>query len=157
MVCSISCSISAVFIIGMMYFYYSTGFSKVMKNYKNTLSENAKNKYEEISKERRNISIQGYFLGFLLSFIIIILYYYKKIKLTQRNLVCITLATSFIVNYFYYVLYPKSDWIVNYLKTEQEIKNWRLMYKEMQFNYHFGLLLGIIAVGIFSFAFTCNN
>jgi hypothetical protein len=30
-----------------------------------------------------------------------------------------------------------------------------LMYREMQYNYHMGLVLGIIAVGILGFAFRC--
>lgn len=155
MVCTISCMISTVFIIGMMYFYNSTTNNPIMKNYKNTLSASAKIKYDEISKERSKISLQGYILGFFLSSIIIILYSLKKIKLSHTSLVCITVSITFIVNYFYYILHPKQDWLLSYLKSEKEIKAWRLMYKEMQFNYHFGLLLGIIAVGIFSFAFRC--
>jgi hypothetical protein len=126
-----------------------------MKNYKNTLSQSAKIKYDEISRERRKISMQGYILGFFLSSVVIILYSLKRIKLSHMNLVCLTVSITFIVNYFYYILHPKQDWLLSYLKSEKEIKAWRLMYKEMQFNYHFGLLLGIIAVGIFSFAFRC--
>jgi hypothetical protein len=64
-------------------------------------------------------------------------------------------ASCFITNYFYYTLYPKSDWLLNYLKNPEEIKNWLRLYKEMQYNYHMGLVLGIIAVGVFAFAFRC--
>ena len=71
------------------------------------------------------------------------------------SLVCIVVATAFITNYFYYMLYPKSDWMLNHMNNQDEVKAWLLMYKEMQYNYHMGLVLGIIAVGIFAFAFRC--
>jgi len=29
------------------------------------------------------------------------------------------------------------------------------MYKEMQYNYHFGMVVGIVAVGVLAFAFRC--
>ena len=58
-------------------------------------------------------------------------------------------------NYFYYMLSPKTDWMLSHMNNEKEIKSWLLMYREMQFNYHMGLALGIIAVGILAFAFRC--
>ena len=70
-------------------------------------------------------------------------------------LVCTVVATAFVTNYFYYMLSPKTDWMLNHLTNKEEIKAWLLMYREMQFNYHMGLVLGIIAVGIFAFAFRC--
>jgi hypothetical protein len=45
--------------------------------------------------------------------------------------------------------------MLNYLQNKDEIKGWLEMYREMQFNYHMGLTLGIIAVGILAFAFRC--
>ena len=53
------------------------------------------------------------------------------------------------------MLSPKTDWILSHMNNEKEIKSWLLMYREMQFNYHMGLVLGIIAVGILAFAFRC--
>ena len=53
------------------------------------------------------------------------------------------------------MLHPKTDWMLNYLSNPQQIKAWLEIYKTMQFNYHFGLVLGIIGVGILGFAFRC--
>ena len=71
------------------------------------------------------------------------------------SLVCIVISTSFVTNYFYYSLSRKSDWMLNHMGTPEEVKAWLQMYKEMQYNYHMGLVLGIIAVGILAFAFRC--
>lgn len=158
MVCSISCMISAIFVIGMIYFYNLTDKSTIVKHYKSSLSNDLQKRYEKITKERMNISYQGYILGLILSLGII--FYNVKIispnlRLNSVSLVCTILSTAFITNYFYYMLSPKTDWMLNHMNNQQEVKAWLLMYREMQYNYHFGLVLGIIAVGIFAFAFRC--
>ena len=156
MVCAFSCMISAIFIIGMIYFYNLTDKSDIVKHYKSSLSSDLQKRYEKITKERTNISYQGYILGVIFSLGII--FYNLKIKHSKMNttsLVCTVVATAFITNYFYYMLSPKSVWMLNYMSNQEEVKSWLLMYKEMQYNYHMGLVLGIIAVGILGFAFRC--
>ena len=156
MACAISCMISAVFVIGMIYFYNLTDKSDVVKNYKSSLSSDLQKRYEKITNERANISYQGYILGVIISLGII--FYNLKMKGSKMNtsaLVCTVVATAFVTNYFYYMLSPKSDWILNHMNTKEEIKAWLLMYREMQFHYHMGLVLGIIGVGILAFAFRC--
>jgi uncharacterized membrane protein YkgB len=156
MACSISCTISAVFIIGMIYFYNITGKSEIVKHYKSSMSSDLQNKYDSISQERLSISYQGYALGFIFSLCII---YYnlkmKQVKMNNTALVCTVVATSFMTNYFYYILHPKSDWMLKHLQNKEEIRAWLQMYREMQYNYHLGLALGIIGVGILAFAFRC--
>jgi uncharacterized membrane protein YkgB len=156
MACAISCMISAVFVIGMIYFYNLTDKSEVVKYYKSSLSSDLQKRYEKITNERATISYQGYALGVILSLGII--FYNLKIKGSKLNtsaLVCTVVATAFVTNYFYYILSPKSDWMLNHMNNKEEIKAWLLMYREMQFNYHMGLVLGIIGVGILAFAFRC--
>ena len=156
MACSITCSISAIFLIGMIYFYNLTNKSEIVKHYKSSLSTDLQKRYDKITKERSQISYQGYILGVLISLFII--FYNLKIKQNKMNntsLVCTVVATSFITNYFYYMIHPKSDWMLDHMNNKEEIKAWLMMYREMQYNYHMGLVLGIIAVGIFAFAFRC--
>ncbi len=156
MACSVSCSISLIFIIGMIYFYNATSKSEVVKQYKTRLPKDLQIRYENISRERMMISYYGYGLGVLLSLAII--FYNKKMKgklLSNASLVCIVLSVSFFTNYFYYMLSPKTDWMLNHVKNPEETKAWLQMYREMQFNYHLGLVLGIIAVGVLAFAFRC--
>ena len=156
MACTISCMISAVFIIGMIYFYNMTDKSTIVKHYKEKLSSDLQKRYDNIAKERMTISYYGYGLGVILSLIII--FYNLKIKGAKMNtfdLVCTVMATCFLTNYFYYILSPKSDWMLNHMGNQEEVKAWLQMYREMQYNYHAGLALGIVAVGILAFAFRC--
>ena len=102
------------------------------------------------------ISYKGYVLGVIISLGII--FYNLKIKgtkMSNSSLVCTVIATAFITNYFYYMLHPKSDWMLNHMGNQEEVKAWLQMYREMQYNYHMGITLGIIAVGILAFAFRC--
>jgi uncharacterized membrane protein YkgB len=140
----------------MFYFYNIAGKSEIIKHYKATLSSDLQKRYDKISKERLMLSYQGYALGVILSLGII--FYNLKIKHSKMNtasLVCTVIATSFVTNYFYYMIHPKSDWMLDHLQNKEEIRAGLQMYKEMQFNYHIGITLGIIAVGVLAFAFRC--
>jgi len=148
--------ISMIFVIGMIYFYNMTGKSEIVKNYKKTLSTDLQKRYEMITKERKILSYQGYALGVALSICLIIYNtYFKEQKMSTSAMVCLVIATSFLTNYFYYILSPKSDWVLNHTTNQEQVKNWLKMYREMSFNYHAGLALGIVAVGVLAFAFKC--
>ena len=153
MVCTISCGISIMFIISMIYMNIMSYKNKTVQKYKDQLPDEYKQKYENIVKERTKIYYQGYALGFIIFYN----YYIKKDKLSITNILCIVLATSFITNYFYYVLHPKSNWMLDtdIDKDPEQVKKWLDMYKHMQIYYHTGLLLGIIAILVLAFAFRC--
>ena len=156
MACTISCMISAVFVIGMIYFYNITDKSEVVKHYKQKLSSDQQKRYEKIVEERTKISYTGYILGLVLSlFIIFYNMNLKGAKLSNTSVVCVVIATSFLTNYFYYTLSPKTDWMLNHMNSQEEVRSWLQMYREMQYNYHIGIVLGIIAVGVLAYAFRC--
>jgi len=156
MACVFSCIISAVFVIGMIYFYNKTTNNKVILFYKEQLPSDLRKRYEKISNERMKISIFGYLLGLILS--LFILFYNIKLAKKKMNtfaIVCTVMSTCFLTNYFYYILTPKSDWLLNHINSPEQVKAWLQMYREMQYNYHMGIVLGITAVGILAFAFRC--
>ena len=156
MACSISCAISAIFIIGMIYFYNSTSKSAVVQHYKSKLPSSLKERYDKITNERMMISYYGYAIGFILSLFII--FYNLKLKGSKLNnvsTICIVTSVCFLTNYFYYILSPKSDWMLDHMTNQEQVKLWLQLYRTMQVYYHSGLVLGIIAVGIMAFAFRC--
>ena len=158
MPCSITCMVAVALIISMIYFQNATSKSKIIQEYKKQLPSNLQNLYEKITAERVRLNYYGYSLGLILS-LIIILYNYKlrssKYKLTSISLVCLVIVVSFFTNYFYYILSEKSTYMLDHINSPEQTKAWLLMYKEMQYNYHFGMVVGIIAVGVLAFAFRC--
>lgn len=141
MICTTSCTGFFIIFIGMIYFTLK-GPGDKHKRFENLLNDNQKITYEKIKLERRNIYFKGYFLGFFLSILIIL--YSPKIKKT--NMICTIGVVSFVTNYFYYILSPKSDWMVLHLHSTEQKKAWLEIYRTMQYNHHFGFLLGIIAL-----------
>jgi hypothetical protein len=158
MPCTITCSISAIFLIGMIYMNYSVAKSQTIVKYKSQLPHDLQHIYNKITNERTTIYYQGYVLGLIISVCIIMFSVYTRHKLlSTTSMVCLVSATCFITNYFYYTLSPKKNWMLNYIKTPEQTKAWLQMYRTMQTYYHTGLLLGIIAVGIFAYAFRCKK
>jgi len=138
----------------MIYFYNSTSNNPTIIHYKQQLNTQQREAYDKIAKERLHISIQGYALGFVFS-LMIIYYFYEKKQIKPSGVVCLVLATSFLTNYFYYVLSPKSDWLLNHVESREQTQAWLAMYRTMQYYYHAGFVLGIVGVGIFAYAFRC--
>jgi hypothetical protein len=140
----------------MIYFYNRTNKSAIVKHYKEKMPTDLQKRYDNISEERMKSSVYGYILGFILSlFIIFYNLNFKRVRMNNTSLVCTVMATCFLTNYFYYMLSPKSDWMLNHVSNSEQVKAWLQMYREMSYNYHAGLVLGIVAVGVFAFAFRC--
>ena len=78
---------------------------------------------------------------------------FMKIKTSTMSLVCIIGAITFTTNYLYYILYPKTDYMLLHLNDKKQIEGWLNVYKSMQFKFHLGFVFGIIAVIIFSASF----
>jgi prolipoprotein diacylglyceryltransferase len=140
----------------MIYMNNATTKSQTIQKYEAQLPRNLQEIYRKIQRERLHIYYYGYSLGFILSLIIIIYNYQNnssKSKITTTHMVCIVISTSFITNYFYYMLSPKTTWMLDHIKTPEQTKAWLEMYKSMQKYYHTGLVLGIIAVAFLAVAF----
>jgi uncharacterized protein YacL len=108
---------------------------------RNTLSEELDKKYEKIAKQRRNHYILGLLIGLFISYIVIkntnIKNYFTRITLFFT----ITLGTAII----FYMIMPKSDYMLNHLKTPEQNKRWLDIYKTMKNRYLLGFILGILA------------
>jgi len=149
MVCTLSCGISAIFLIGMMYMTFSIDKCAISSRFMETLSDDQKRRYKKITQERRMIYICGYLFGFFLSG----LYISGMQDMERRNsttLLCTVGAITFLTSYFFYILFPKSNLMILELNDPVQRKEWVRIYKKMQYHYHIGLVLGIIAVLFFA-------
>ena len=156
MVCLTSCLGAVFFIVSMIYTQNAMHKSQVIQQYKNQLPEDLQKVYENVTKERQQINIYGYVLGLIISLAVILFNYrLKQNKLTTFNTICLVAVISFVTHYFYYMLTPKTTHMLEHIKTPEQTKAWLQMYKNMQFYYHSGLLLGLIAVILLAFAFRC--
>jgi len=139
----------------MIYSTNATEKSGVLRKYRSQLPADLNERYDKITKERRDIYYQGYVLGFVLSVLVIFLNKQRKVTMTTWSMVCTVIVISFLTNYFYYTLSPKSDWMLNHIEEPEQTKAWLHMYRSMQVYYHGGLALGLVAMGVFAYAFRC--
>ena len=125
-----------------------------VKSYRNNLPDDIRKEYDRIVSERRQIYFTGFLIGFVVSiFIIIINVRMLKKKMPVLAMVCLVIVVSTVVNYFYYMLYPKSNHMVSLLKTDKQREDWVRVYKSMQYYYHSSFVMGAVAVGVFAYAF----
>ena len=144
MICYKCCGVALVFLIANIFMIFTC--SKKLKNdFKNTLSNEEKNLYQNIINERKRIYYSGYLLGIFLS-ILVVAFFKKLLKLNKMSNVCIIATITFVTNYLFYILYPKKDYMILHLKNKEQIEEWLDIYKYMQFRYHLGFVLGIVAL-----------
>ena len=68
-------------------------------------------------------------------------------------MVCVAVVISTLFSYFYYILSPKTKFMISLLKTDEMREDWFKLYKSMQYYYHASYALGAVAVGVFAYAF----
>lgn len=154
MPCTITCFLALAIIVAMVIMTSMVHNDPSIQSYRKQLPDDIKNTYDEISAERAQIYYTGYVVGFILSILVILLNrIVLKNKMPASAMVCLAIVVSTFVSYFYYVLSPKSKYMVSVLKTESEKEAWLKIYKSMQYYYHLSFVLGIVAVGVFAYAF----
>ena len=75
-ICSKTCFIAFIFLVGMIYMTFSIDKCEISDSFVDSLNDAQLEQYRLIVKERRNLYIQGFLLGLALSAIYV---YYKKI------------------------------------------------------------------------------
>jgi len=143
MLCGTSCFAAVVFLIANLYVTFTADKTSGKDALYNTLDKNDIVRYEAIVKERRNIYLQGYGLGILIALVLLSLM--DRRKMGKMALVCFAGGITLTVNYLYYMLKPKSDYMVLHLNKEDQRQAWLNINRHMQVKYHLGLVLGILA------------
>ena len=137
---------------GIVFFFISVAFicatiattnnvKHIKQDLLDQLTEKEKEIYAEIVEERKMIYYQGLLLGDFIATIYILFTFDNDIYRT----LFVSIGLTFIVNYFYYILMPKSKYMLEYLDSPNENKAWLKIYRFMQVRYHAAFLYGLIA------------
>ena len=139
------CFESALLGIGLLGASVYTSFvpKEEVNMLKNMLSGDALNAYKNINKERFTQYFQGLALGFLL--VILINNFYGDMITNSFHRTTLFLLIVMSVSLLYYMMMPKSDYMLNHITTEKENKAWLHVYKTMKNRYLIGFLLGALA------------
>lgn len=149
MVCVSYCLIATIFVAAMLFVMLSTEKDRKIQAFYNSLDPYQQDVFKKISKER----ITLFFCGLLLGTLIGALCIYLLPDTGKVSVSCMFTAFVFVVAYFFYVLMPKKNYMVESLTSQEQVTMWLEVYKVMQYRYHLGLLFGIIGYGLFVYAY----
>jgi uncharacterized protein YacL len=108
---------------------------------RNTFTEDLDKIYGDIVIERRNHYVIGLILGFFLAYFLL-----QLVKINNRfHKMSFFVLVTFMTAVVFYFLMPKSDYMLNHLKTQEQNKKWLEVYKTMKQRYFLGFLFGALA------------
>lgn len=139
--CLITCLLASGLMGSMIYTFLSVNKIKMMKDFSDKLDINQRNKYEKIKQERMKLYVEGYLIGLIVSLLIV----FKLNNISKYEKVCLFVVIAIGINIIYYLAYPKSDYMLNHLKTTEQNKAWLKIYKTMRNRYLFGFIMGVMA------------
>ncbi len=156
MICGWTCFVAAMFIIANILFTFLMDKHGAVKDYQESLDATQKKVYEKIVNERKNLALQGYGLGLGLSIGFLVGRHFltkgkKSLLSASVSGLCFTVAITFIVQYFYYMLMPKKDWMLHYLNTDKQKEHWMKVYRAYSWNYHLSIVLGLVGAGLLGY------
>ena len=142
-----NCLLFAILGLGLLggSFAISTMTQEQHTKLRTLFSKELANKYDDIVKERRNHYIIGIVLGIIISFIVIKNSNISNYLTRMAIFLSITLGSGIII----YMILPKSDYVLNHLKSPEENKKWLEVHQYMKNRYFIGFGLGILAALLF--------
>ena len=144
--CHLWCLLASGVFAAMLMVMLNPRKTEIIKNFQATLDNNQNRIYMEIVKERLNIYLVGLTLGLILGFLYL---QYNTSKVASRACV-FTVLVLFTTNIFYMIV-PKSQYILPLLNTEEQRLRWLDVYTEMKYRHILGALLGVVAYLVLSY------
>ena len=148
--CITFCTVGIMLLVANLVVCLTADKSKQKDEFYATLDADLIKRYEGIIEERKSIYVRGLLYGLLLSAVLI--GYAKmetKTRFNKGMYICVAGGTTLLTNYLYYMISPKSDYMVLHLNSPKQREEWAKINRSMQLKYHVGLVLGILAAGMF--------
>jgi hypothetical protein len=105
---------------------------------------NQKQLYEQIVRERKALAIQGFVLGLIISALYL---YFMGLSINPLANGCIYAGLTLIVQTIYYLLSPKSTYMVEHL-SEDQLNLYAESNRTMQLRWITGTLLGFLGLAL---------
>lgn len=138
------CLIAVALLGGYLYTMLTCTDCPPFKEYEESLDPKQKALHRLIKKERSELFIQGFVLGIAAGLLYLYIFHGNFNVLANA---CIFTVIVMGVQYVYYTIMPKTAYMLPNLKNQKQIDGWFRVYKEMQYRYHLGMIIG--ALGFF--------
>ena len=145
--CGLLCLIAAGLFGSMLYVMLSHGRDSNISKFVQVLNEEQTTIYYNIVRERMTIYIYGLILGLLAGFT-----YISYVPLKSTLGICTFVIIILGILFLFYRIYPKSDYMLNHLTTQEQNVAWVNVYRDMRNRSHIGFVLGAVAFVLFGCA-----
>jgi len=124
------------------------------KAFEDTLDNDQKEVYYRIKKERMTLYLTGLAIGTALAIAFLFLNPVKSLLAT----ICLFMLIAWSFTYFYYTLMPKTEFMLEYLTSSDQIEKWVDVYRDMQVRYVGGFAFGALAYALLCYGvFKCDG
>jgi hypothetical protein len=162
----ICCFTACIFITYMIYTNIKTQKHQLIVDFQKSLSNTENNIYKKIVQERKTIYVRGFLLGIASTIILLwgSILFTKYVscgksiclflrQMAKANKLCLGIVVTFVVTYGYYMLSPKSDYMILHLNDKEKRQKWLEVYKYMQSQHHYGFVYGLLGAAFLSIMF----
>jgi hypothetical protein len=118
--------------------FYKISGSQEIKDMTKSFTKHQQQIYKEIQSERRIHYIYGLLVGIALAMA------YISWFPNAKHPICSYIGIATMVAQNFYLLMPKSKWMVEYLDNPQDIFNWNKVYKKFQYLSAYGNFIGFV-------------
>lgn len=146
MVCLSYCLLGAGFLFGSIACMATSKNAGNHADFQKLLSPEQMNTYQVIVNERLSIYTQGLLIGVILGLLVVSM----LSELTTLNRVCVFVVVALVFNILYYMLMPKTTYMLQHLKGEDQINAWLEIYKSMRQRYILGFFIGVVGYAVFA-------
>jgi cytochrome bd-type quinol oxidase subunit 2 len=147
MACYITCAFAIAFLVASLYIMLTT--HKGQYESEMDMDFDQKIIYKGIVKDRVKIYMIASIIAAILGLVYLV---WRKNKVPTAQLVCTAVLIFFIAQMVIYMIYPKDDYMLNYVNGNKQAKAWLAMYKSMMKKFWIGFFLGLIGYGLICLA-----
>ena len=136
------CLVASV-LIGLYLSVIAIIHNSTFKKFRQSLDNKQKDIYLNIIRERSNIFYTSIILSLIISGILAYGLFNSKISDVSK-LICFFIASTLSLTSLIYLIYPKSDYMIKYLNSDEQRKHWLEINNKFINTKYLGLFLGVI-------------
>ncbi len=122
----------------LMILFYKLAGSPEIQKMKSKFSDQQKRIHKEINTERRLHYLYGLLLGMAISI------FYLGMYPNISHPICAYIGLSTMIAQNFYLLMPKSKWMIDYIEHPEDIYHWNQVYQKFRYLSAYGNFLGFV-------------
>ena len=126
--------------------------------FQQTLNDDQNQRYERIVRHRRNLYLHGLVLGVLVACLVVGVVMRVAPLTNEVSYGCLAVVVLFVVEFLYYMLSPKGEYMVSVLDTQEQRDAWLAVYRHMQVSMYGSFACALVGSFLFfTFVMPCGR